>query len=52
LSSADVQRTAEGLGVDERTVWRWLAGPEPEPRQPRRDRYEITEAVRARSTAR
>ena len=25
LTSADVQRTAEGLGVDQRTVWRWLA---------------------------
>lgn len=25
LTSADVRRTAAGLGVDERTVWRWLA---------------------------
>ena len=24
MTSVDVRRTANGLGVDERTVWRWL----------------------------
>jgi putative transposase len=32
LSSVEVRRTAAGLDVDERTVWRWLAdGPRDEP---------------------
>jgi hypothetical protein len=41
LTSADVQRTAEGLGADERTVWRWLA--DAAAGRPVRRRYQLTE---------
>jgi putative transposase len=36
-----VQRTAEGLGVDQRTVWRWLACAATG--RPARRRYQLTE---------
>lgn len=42
LSTAHVRLAADGLGVVERTVWRWL-GPEPEPASAR---YELTAADR------
>lgn len=41
LTSADVRRTAAGLGVDERSVWRWLAQDGDD--RPVRRRYELTE---------
>ena len=31
LSAAHVRLAASGLGVSERTVWRWLAGGQPGP---------------------
>jgi putative transposase len=46
LRSEDVRAAAAGLGIGERTVWRWLTAPEPPPRRPRRDGYQITEADR------
>ena len=42
LTSAEVRRTAAGLGVDVRTVWRWLA--HDRGGQPARRRYQLTEA--------
>jgi hypothetical protein len=44
LTSAAVRRAAVALGVGERSVWRWLRADDLE-RRPRRDRYEITEAM-------
>lgn len=41
LTSSDVRRTAEGLGVDERSVWRWLA--QDGGAQSTRRRYVLTE---------
>jgi putative transposase len=40
LSSVEVRRTAAGLDVDERTVWRWLADG---PREPARRGYQLGE---------
>ena len=42
LTSAEVRRTAAGLGVDVRTVWRWLA--HDRGGHPARRRYQLTEA--------
>lgn len=45
--TADVRRTARDLSIGERTLWRWLdAEGAPGPRQPRGDRYELTEEDR------
>ena len=42
LTSAEVRRTAAGLGVDVRTVWRWLA--HDRGGHPAHRRYQLTEA--------
>lgn len=43
LTGAVVRTAASELGVDARTVWRWLAAPATATRRPRTGRYEITE---------
>ncbi|MFC9817411.1 transposase family protein [Streptomyces virginiae] len=46
LTAAHVRTVADGLGVSERTVWRWLAPPKPAaPAVP--PRYELSETDRA-----
>lgn len=42
LTSADVRRVAADVGVDERTVWRWLAGADDPARREARG-YQLTE---------
>ena len=42
LTSADVRRVAADVGVDERTVWRWLAGADDPARRETRG-YQLTE---------
>lgn len=46
VSSADVRAVAVALVVSERTVWRWLTGPDVTAAGTERARYELTEADR------
>ncbi|MFC8898523.1 Mu transposase C-terminal domain-containing protein [Streptomyces cinereoruber] len=46
LTASHVRTVADGLGVSERTVWRWLAPPKPPTAPAPRPRYELSETDR------